>query len=271
MKYRIKRFFLNMIVTFGLGVMVGCSFSDAYHLQVFMGNAEPRPYPMMRFYAEYSKDDFLDNVLALPMVGIPGVIPFGYVMDLCWDTLFLPIDLTLSLFMSEPQTEVLLDENGKCEIRVYTTTAQLHRDKTQIKGRIPVEVHVEQGDLSIEMKTSSLTSQMTIKPQEVIFTSKDCRGVKRYKVEEEAFILWCAPPYFASPPFLVFSLFSPQTEAPSVVYSLYQDVTKRPMARSWMSMYKEKWCEIKFIPSRNFVGTYSYKGQQVSKITFIYD
>ena len=271
MKYRIKRFFLNMFVTFGLGGMVGCSFSDAYHLQVFIGNAEPRPYPMMRFYAEYSKEEFHDNVLAAPFVGVPGVIPFGYVMDLCWDTLFLPIDLTLNLFMCEPQTEVLLDENGKREIRVYTTTAQLHHDKTQIKGCIPVEVHVEQGDLSIEMKTSSLTNQITIKPQEVIVTSKDRRGVKRYKVEGEAFILWCAPPYFASPPFLVFSLFSPQTEAPSVVYSLYQDVTKRPMVRSWMSMYKEKWSEIKFIPSRNFVGTYSYKGQQVSKITFIYD
>ena len=271
MKCRIKRFFSNTIVPLGLWLMVGCSFSDAYHLQVFMGNAEPRPYPIIRFYAEYSKEEFHDNVLAAPMVGIPGIIPFGYAMDLCWDTLFLPIDLTLNLLGGDPQTEVQLDANGKREVCVYTTTAQLHYDKTQIKGRIPVEIQVEQGWLSIEMKTSSLTNKITIKPQEVIVISKEGRVVKRNKADEGAFILCCTPPCFALPPFLVFSLFSPQADAPSVGCSLYQDLTKRSMAYSWMSMYKEKWSEIKFIPSHNFVGTCSYKGQQVSKITFIYD
>ncbi len=77
-------------------VITGCTTSLGHHIEVYSGQTAPRMFPLIRYWAEYSSQD-LKELAATPWVGIPGILPIGYCLDVCTDVMLSPIDTIVVL------------------------------------------------------------------------------------------------------------------------------------------------------------------------------
>ena len=266
---KIIKFWFVIVILCLLG---GCMFSPWYHIQVLIGNAEPRPFPIIRYWSEYSAKDFHDNVMAVPLVGVPGIVPIGYVGDLCLDTLFFPIDWVVSYFSADPTIEVEPCRSGRYAITVRTGTAQLHEDEALFKGCVPLTVNVQSGVLRIEMRTGAEETHMVlITPQRITSTRRGggtwCKEIS----PAQPLTLMCRSPHYAIPAPLLPSLLAPYNAAPDVSLSISTDKGTLYGVGAWMSMYRQRTCVITITPSSDFVGECSYNGMPVSEVNFVYD
>ena len=246
-------------------------FSPWYHIQVLIGNAEPRPFPIIRYWSEYSSENFKSNVLHVPFA-VPFMVPIGYIGDLCLDTLFFPIDWGVSYFSADPTIEVEPCRSGRYAITVRAGTAQLHEDEALFKGSVPLTVNVQSGFLRIEMRTEAEETHMVlITPQRITSTRRGggtwCKEIS----PAQPLILMCRSPHYAIPAPLLPSLLAPYNAAPDVSLSISTDEGTLYGVGAWMSMYRQRTCVIAITPSSDFVGECSYNGMPVSEVNFVYD
>lgn len=274
-KKRKKSIQIWCIIAIGY-IFGGCMLSPSYHMQMLIGKAEPRPFPIVRYWAEYSEEDFHDNVLAVPLA-VPFLIPIGYVGDFCWDTIFLPLDLPLSLLVSEPEIKMKACVNNRYAITVYTATAQLHEDESLLKGAIPISIQVKSGSLTIRISTRTRDEgSFLITSQEITYTEQDYYGKERIEYaktsQSERIRFMCEPPQCSLEPLLL-SLLEPYNAAPRVFFSPSIENENRHLYRMTcgVSMYKEKECIMTIDFSPDFLGECSYNGMPVSEVRFVYD
>ena len=264
---RIK-FWLVIVILCLLG---GCMFSPWYHIQVLIGNAEPRPFPIIRYWSEYSSEDFNSEVLAVPFA-VPFMMPIGYIGDLCIDTLFFPIDWWLGRFSSESTIEVAPSPNERYTITVLVRSAQLHEDDTLLKGCIPLTVHVQSGSLRITILTGAEEkSTMLITPQRVTLRCQEGYTQSKDIPSAQPLVLKCQPPNYGFPAPLLPSLLEPHNVAPVVGVSTYTEEGRLYEIKHGVSMYKQSTCVISITPSPDFVGECSYNGMPIAEVKFVYD
>ena len=260
------------IGVFAMVFCSGCISSDWYHVQMLLGNTEPRPFPIIRYWSEYSSENFKSNVLHVPFVGVPGIVPIGYVGDLCLDTLFFPIDWVVSCFSADPTIEVEPCRSGRYAITVRTGTAQLHEDEALFKGCVPLTVNVQSGFLRIEMQTGAEETHMVlITPQRITSTRRG--GYTRCKAISQAqpLVLMCQPPHYGIPTPLLPSLLAPYNAAPDVELSISTEEGLLYGVGNAVSMYRQSLCLITITPSSDFVGECSYNGMPITEVRFVYD
>lgn len=249
----------------------GCTFSDWYHIQMLLGNAEPRPFPIIRYWSEYSSENFASNVLHVPFA-VPLIVPIGYVGDLCFDTVFFPIDWGLSYFSAEPTTKVESCRNGRYTITVQTEVAQLHEDESLLKGCVPLTVYVQSGALSITMRTGAEEKRtILITPQRIILTYRggntECKAIP----QAQPLVLMCQPPHYGIPTPLLPSLLAPYNAAPDVGLSISTEEGVLHGVGHAVAMYRQSLCLITITPSSDFVGECSYNGMPITEVRFVYD
>lgn len=259
------------IGVFAMVFCSGCIFSDWYHIQMLLGNTEPRPFPMIRFWSEYSSENFKSNVLHVPFA-VPFIVPIGYVGDLCFDTLFFPIDRGLSYFSTEPTTKVESCRNGRYTITVQTERAQFHEDESLLKGCVPLTVYVQSGGLSITMRAGTEEkSTILITPQRIISTRRggytECKAIS----QSQPLVLMCQPPHYGIPVPLLPSLLAPYKAAPDVGLSISTEEGVLHGVGHAVSMYRQSLCLITITPSSDFVGECSYNGMPITEVRFVYD
>lgn len=248
--------------------------SIGHHVQVLIGNAEPLPFPIVRYWAEYSAKDFRDNILAVPLVGVPGIVPIGYIGDLCIDSFFSPIDLLLCYLSTGPNITVEQQADGRNIVYVRSTTAQMHHDKAFINGTIPLTINTEKGFLKIQIKSSSSVITFDIFSKEIKHCYMDYYGRiqrKTYSNDFKLLTLWCFPANTEMPVPLLLYILNPKDTSPSVCFSFRNEQINLPYRGSRISLYNEKICTVTITPSPDFVGECSYNGMAVSEVKFIYD
>ena len=269
--YRVAILFL--FVALG-SANVGCMFSIGYHTEMLFGDVEPRPFPIIRYWSEYSAEEFHDNVLAVPLVGIPGVIPLGYIGDFCVDTIFFSLDFVLSILNSEPYIKVNQEEMGYNVIHLYSGNTQIHYDEAFIKGAIPLKIDLKKGKVTIIIKTSSSNIIFHVYPREIRHFYKDYYGrtqSKIYSRDLTPLILWCFPKNSGMPQPLFLYLIDSEAFSPSTSFSFTDEQINLPYQGARLSLYNEKTCIMKVIYSSDFEGECSYNGKPVSEIRFIYN
>jgi hypothetical protein len=252
----------------------GCFFSDTYHLQVMAGYTTPKPYPIIRFWAEYSAEEFHDNVLACPLVGIPGIVPIGYTVDLCLDTLFLPVDLLWGCWTPEVEIQRIEREDGAC-VAVKTATASMSHDDRLLPACIPVKIDVQRGRLTVLIKHADRVVQtFNISPEEAAFTYWDYfrdefRREKR-ALDGEDLVLYCCPIERRVDPLLMTLLrsvkFTNEWKGSTLV-SLRDEATDKRIF--WARRIGQEFAyDVAFVPSVDFEGSITYQGQEIRAVSF---
>lgn len=253
---------------------VGCMFSIGYHAKMLLGDTAPRPFPIIRYWTEYSKETFCENVLNVPLVGIPGIIPIGYMGDALIDVIFLPIDIVLSTLISEPYVEVKQHATGDSVICLYSSNTQVHYDKTLIKGAIPLKIDVKKGFLTLDVKTRSANISFHIYPKEIKLYYADYYGRVQcgiYSKELKPLTLWCFPKNTQMPLPLFFSLINSKEISPTTSFSFMDEQIDLPYRGGNISQHNDNHCVMSITLSPDFLGECSYNGMSVSEIRFIYD
>lgn len=244
----------------------GCIMSDVHHARMLCGGCTPQPYPLIRYWAEYTEEDFSQNVLAVPFIGFPGVVPIGYCSDLLIDTFFFPIDFLLSCVISDFTVATQFSEGGYAEVEVKTTAAQLHRDIRQCQCCIPIRVEVKQGTLTVLIDDEA---QLIITPTYIYERTRNVLGEyawQRIDIEANCFVLYCAPS--VTEPVPLIGVLSPQESfVAGHRFNLYE-------CEMDISVWKEYTCvrpsnELSLIRSADFQGICNYKEMPIDRLTFV--
>lgn len=250
----------------------GCVSSPSYHIGVLIGSYKARPFPLVRYWAEYSHEEFTGNVLHVPIVGFPGIVPFGYLGDVITDVVCLPIDIPLSWFSSEPKVDVRPYKDDKYTITVSDIrNVEVHWDDSRTKGRIPIDVCVKQGTLLVRIVDSNSRSiDLHIGTDKTQYIEYDIDGrqrIQQIKTSDGKWLLTCFPPVAFFPPMFLFGMISEELAYPPSMVSL------RPLSEGTVHDWSTfvPWgvsYGIRFIPSQDFVGEVNYQGKSIHNVIF---
>ena len=275
-----------------LPVCGGCIYSGAYHVQMFQGHVTPRPFPMIRFWAECSSEQFNFERL---YYGIISPIPIGYFGDLAIDTLFFPIDLTMSYWAKQPEMKVLPLEdgnpNGPYRLELYAATSAMHYPDTPDGKEGPVLIDVKQGSLSFYQNPGTLNEKRLIeitpeKQRELIEQAIPQNATPAVRPDNNAKLeLYLeASPMRWAPYGLLTSIIIPlvcdMEESFICTFGMLLTHTDRssgrPRAEGWTPfnrIYRHSadgsaMQRVTLVPSPDFVGSCTYEGKTISEIRF---
>lgn len=250
----------------------GCISSPSYHIGVLVGSYKARPFPLVRYWAEYSQKELTENVINVPMIGVPATVPIGYLGDLITDVVCFPIDFPLSWFSSEPKVDVRLYKDDKYTITVSDIrNVELHWDISRAKGRIPITVCIKQGTLLVRIVDSNSRSIcLQIGTDKTQYTEYDIDGRQRTQQMETPdgkWLLTCFPPVAPLPPAFPFGMIFEDVAYPPSMVSLrpWSETTAHEWSTSfpWGVSYG-----VRFIPSQDFVGEVNYQGKSIHNVIF---
>lgn len=262
----------------------GCDSSLRYHYQMIAGKTEARPFPLVRYWFEHTGEDFAENVAQVPLVGIPGIIPVGFCLDLIVDTVCSPLDLLMSYFT---ETATLEAKDEICTI--YSARTQLRRYSKHCEGTAAIQIKVLQGSLLIDFKDDYDRAHQSmawmITPKEIIrFDGKEREPTVIFENNEEpTFRLYCAPEFIDLPdpgilPMLAVTVFCPidVLKDPRFLFSndidrtyalsLFQGNAQEPIAKTWSG--NASW-RVTFTPSDDFVGSVLHDGKPIKEVLFV--
>lgn len=272
----------------------GCVSSPSYHIGVLVGSYKARPLPLVRYWAEYSRKEFTENIVYAPLVGVPGIVPVGYLGDVITDVVCLPADLILCWFSSEPKVDIRPYKGDKYTQRraggkahgvnirphkddKYTIevsdirNVELHWDLSRTTGRVPIAICVKQGTLLVRIVDSESRSiDLQIGTDETQYIESKIDGRQRtqqMKTPDGKWLLTCFPPVPMLPPAFPFGVFFDDLAYPPSMVSLrpWSEAT----AHAWRTSFP--WgvsYGVRFIPSSDFVGEVTYQGKSINNIIF---
>lgn len=244
----------------------GCMMSDIYHARMLCGGCTPRPYPLIRYWAEYTKEDFSRNILAVPFVGVPGIVPIGYCSDFLIDTLFFPIDFSLSCVISDFTVTTQSSGGEHMAVEVKATAAQLHRDVRQCQCRVPIKIEVKKGSLTIVIDNEAL---LIITPTNIYENTRTDLGTHRWQrvnAETNGFVLYCTPA--VTEPIPLIGLLRPEESfVAGHRFNLYGFEMDMPVWKGYTRVRPSN--ELSLIRSENFQGICDYKELSIDRITFV--
>lgn len=275
---------LAVPLLFSLG---GCIASGTYHVQMLMGLRPARPYPLIRYWAEFSSEEFHDDILAVPFFGVPCIVPIGYVGDLLIDTLFFPIDLPLSFFASDPVARCVPLEEGVQRLEVSVPTIPIHCDLSRRQGIVSLEIEVQQGSLEILLDGKEYAPNwITLSPGACTYSfcdgwSNRVKVLSDETISHKRWTLTCYPPASLMPTYFLPALLGGD-EAPWVdrvtafqlcpanlpVKQLSESIydRDRKVARRYAEVTDYK--RLRFVPSEDFVGHVTWEGEPISEVVF---
>lgn len=250
----------------------GCISSPSYHIGVLVGSYKARPFPLVRYWAEYSQKEFTENIINAPIMGVPAIVPIGYLGDLITDVACFPIDLPLSWFSSEPKVNVRPYKDGKYTVEISDIrNVELHWDFSRCEGLVPIDIHIEQGELLVRLVDEhSHVTELHVGAKETRYVKYDIDG-RQYAGQITASNgLWrliCYPPIAGLPPFFPVAMINKEFSYPSAEVRLQPDGEKDKLGWRtfipWGVSYG-----IRFIPSKDFVGEVNYQGKSIHNVIF---
>lgn len=252
----------------------GCISSPSYHVGVLLGHFKARPFPLIRYWAEFSEEEFRGDLVNVPIVGVPGTIPVGYMADAITDVVCFPIDWPLSWFASNPKVELVPVENGQYEVQISDIcNTELHWDITQCAGAVPVTIQVKQGTLRIQLVDGSkLPIEISVGQSDGVFNYRD--GTRRHpNTTNGRWTLFCCPPTNGLLPWLVVHLLlcndltgKQRSYFPDSRVSLFPSSQRRDES-AFANIPFDVSYRVLFIPSVDFLGEVTYQGKPIRSVT----
>ena len=276
-----------------LSVFGGCVYSGAYHVQMFQGHVTPRPFPVVRYWAEHTRDQYVDMIFRYALPLGPG-FHLGYIGDLVIDTLFFPIDLTMSYWAKQPELKVVPLEdgnpNGPYRLELYAATSALHCEYALYGKEGPLLIDVKKGSLSLYQARGTLDEKLLMnitpeKQREIIdnisqFSSPKIEapgGPTKLEMYMEAI-----PARWDFRYLVCGSVTSLLIDADELYSGYYLNLTHADRSGGCPRVVPQ-WYDISgnmedggsmqritLVPSPDFVGSCTYKGKTVSEIWFIH-
>lgn len=247
----------------------GCISSPSYHVGVLLGHFKARPFPLLRYWAEFSREEFRGDILNGPIVGVPGTVPVGYMADAITDVLFFPIDWPLSWFASDPKVEILPVEDGQYEVQISDIrNTEVHQDRTRCTGAVPVTIQVKQGTLQIRLVAGSEPPvEMSVGQTDGVFKYRDGRR-RHLNTTDRRWTLLCCPPMNVKSPWLVVHLYlnGETSYFPDSRVSLFPS-SQGLDEGAFANVPFDVSYRVLFIPSADFLGEVTYQGKPIRSVS----
>lgn len=247
----------------------GCLCSLGHHCDVLLGNCYPEPFPMIRYWGDYSKEEFFWDVVEAPFVGFPGVVPIGYSLDVVTDFIFFPLDVALWVFIEEPKWKVEENPEGKGYVLVSGKRSELKKGTPEeLRGTFPLFVKVTQGALNVWAHRPGFPQELVlrIEPQSIQFHQSDgMLQVKKVKFNEGQIIL-VVPPWRSLPsPFPMIWMGYTEEKDVSLYLTLQGISSSRGIGAhiNW-----ESGMTLVLVPTEDFQGEAMVDGISISHIIF---
>lgn len=190
--------FCILVIMISSLLLTGCLFSVRYHFQMLGGKTEAKLFPLTRYWCEVLSTD-AGEILTVPLVGIPGIMPIGFLGDFIIDVLFFPIDLGMC-YWTHPVKKHIISCEDETLLNIHVVRSQLHFNYNNVKDSEPITINVRTGLLNVDFEDAHTRSisktKWQITSNEIIEINGDTIKNSILLLRETANMFYIAPHIF---------------------------------------------------------------------------